>query len=84
MTVDETWLYQSEPETRQQSMEWRHSGSSRLKNFRVQKSAEVLASFFWDQDGILIHHLPKGQTSNAEYSSSLLGHLKDILNFWIP
>jgi hypothetical protein len=46
----------------------------------VQKSAEVLASIFWDQDGILlIHYLPKGQTSNAEYSSSLLGQLKDIL-----
>jgi len=47
----------------------------------VQKSAgKVLASIFWDQDGILlIGYLPKGQTINAEYYSSLLMQLKNIL-----
>ena len=36
--------------------------------------------FFEDQDGIfLIDYLPKGQTINAEYYSSLLVQLKDIL-----
>ena len=47
----------------------------------MQKSAEkVLASIFWEQDGIiLIDYLPKGQTINAEYHSSLLVQLKDIL-----
>ena len=51
------------------------------KKFRVQKSAgKVLASIFWDQDGILnIDYLPKGQTIKAEYYSSLLVQLKDIL-----
>jgi len=74
VTIDETWLYHYDPETKQQSMEWRHSGSPRPKNIRVQKSAEkVLASIFWDQDGILlIDYLPKGQTINAEYYSSPL------------
>ena len=27
--MDETWLYHYDPETKQQSMEWRHSGSPR-------------------------------------------------------
>ena len=47
----------------------------------MQKSAaKVLASIFWDQDGILlIDYLPKGQTVNAEYYSSLLGQMKAIL-----
>ena len=51
------------------------------KKFRMQKSAgNVLASIFWDQDGILlINYLPKGRTINAEYYSSLLVQLKDIL-----
>jgi len=41
---------------------------------------KVLASIFLDQDGILlIDYLPKGQTINAEYYSSLLVQLKDIL-----
>jgi hypothetical protein len=62
-------------------MEWRHSGSSRP----VPKNSEcingkVLASILWDQDVILlIDYLPKGQTINAEYYSSLLVQLKDIL-----
>jgi len=62
-------------------MEWRHSGSPRRKKFRVQKSAgKVFASIFWNKDGILlIDYLPKGRTINAEYYSSLLVQLKDIL-----
>jgi len=79
--MDETWLYHYDSETKQQSMEWRHSGSPRPKKFQVQKSAgKVLASIFWDEDGILlIDYLPKSQTINAEYYSSLLVQLKDIL-----
>jgi len=61
VTMDETWLYHYDPETKQQSMEWRHSDSRRPKKFRVQKSSgKFLASIFWDQDGILlIDYLPK-------------------------
>jgi len=37
--------------------------------------------FFWDQDSILLtDYLPKGQTINAEYYSSLLVQVKNILN----
>jgi len=81
VTMDETWLYHYDPETKQQSMEWRYSSSSYSKKFRVQKSAgKVLASIFWDQNGILpTDYLPKSQTLNAEYYSSLLVQLKDIL-----
>jgi hypothetical protein len=71
--MDENWLY---AEAKQQSMDWRHSGSPRPKKFRVQKSA----SFFCDEDVILlINYLPKGQTIHAECYSSLLVQLKDIL-----
>jgi len=78
--MDETWLYH-DPETKQESMEWRRLGSPRPQKFRVQKSAgKVLASIFWDQDGILlIDYLPKGQTINSEHYSSLLVQMKDIL-----
>jgi hypothetical protein len=40
----------------------------------MQKSSgKVLASIFWDQDGILfIDYLPKGQSINEECYSSLL------------
>jgi len=81
--MDETWLYNYDPETKQQSMEWRHNGSPRpqKKESPVQKSSgKVLASIVWDQDGfLLIDYLPKGQTINAGYYLSLLMHLNGIL-----
>ena len=77
VTMDETWLYHYDPETKQQSTEWRHSGSPRPPK---KSAVKVLASIFWDRDGILlIDYLPKGQTINVEYYSSLLVQLKDIL-----
>jgi len=55
VTMDEAWLYHYDPETKQQSMEWRHSGSPHPKVFRVQKSAgKVVVSVFCDQDSILL------------------------------
>jgi len=55
VTMDETWLYHYEPETKQHSTEWPHSGSPYPKKFRLQKSAgKILASVFWYQDGILL------------------------------
>jgi len=55
-------------------------------NSECKKSTgKVLASIFWDQDSILlIDYLPKGQTINAEYYSSLLVQLKDISKGKVP
>jgi len=78
--MDESWLYHYEPETKQQSVEWRHSGSPRPKKIPSAKSAgKIFASIFWVQDGIiLIDYFPKGQKINANYYSSLQVQLKDI------
>jgi len=79
--MDESSLYHYDLETKQQSTEWRHNRSPFPKKFRVQKSAgKVLASIFWDQDGNFpIDYLAKDQSIYAEYYSSLLVQLKDIL-----
>jgi len=67
---------------RQSNIQWNRGIAAHLtpKKFGVQKSAgKVLASILWDQDGILlIDYLPKSQTINAEYYSSLLVQLKDF------
>ena len=67
---------------RQNNNQW--SGviaSQPAPKFGVQKPAvKVLASIFWNQDGILlIDYLPKGQTIKAENYSYLLVQLKDAL-----
>jgi len=67
--------------TRRQSNNQWSGGIAAHPASRKQKSAgKVLASIFWDQDGILlIDYLPKGQTINAQYYLSLVVQLKDIL-----
>jgi histone-lysine N-methyltransferase SETMAR len=81
VTMDETWLHHYDPETKEQSKEWRHSGSPRPKKFRSQKSAgKVMASIFWDTEGIImIDYLEKGKTVNSVYYMSLLSQLKEKL-----
>jgi len=78
--MDETWLYHYDPETKQQSVEWKHSGSPRPKKFRVQKSAgKFLASIFrvkTASSSLIIFQ--RAELSNAEYYSSLLMQLKDF------
>jgi len=64
---------------RQSNNQW--SGGIVAHSAQKIPSAKIrwkfLASILWDQDGILlIDYLPKGQTINAEYYSSLLVQLK--------
>jgi len=78
VTMDETWLYHYNPVTKQQSMEWRLTPppkNSECKN--LWKSSRL--DFFLGSRRLPPHYLPKGQTINAEYYSSLLVQLKDIL-----
>jgi hypothetical protein len=69
VTMDQSWLYHYDPQTKQQSLEWRHSGSPRTKKSECKNPLEKFSPrFFCDQDGILlIDYLPKGQNINAEY-----------------
>ena len=47
ITGDETWVYQYDPETKQQSAQWKTANSLRPKKFSVQiKSQNNIADFF--------------------------------------
>lgn len=76
LIADETWLHHYDPEIPQQS------DSPRPKKMKIQKSVgKVMATVFWDKDGILMtDYLQKGQTLNADYYCNLLYQLKDTLS----
>ena len=63
VTMDETWIHHSTPESKRQSAEWRAAGESRPKRPKTQQSAgKVMASAFLDAHGIIyIHYLEKGK-----------------------
>jgi histone-lysine N-methyltransferase SETMAR len=77
ITMDETWIHHYTPESKQQSKQWTEAGCSVQKKTRLISSAgKVMASVFWDAEGILfIDYLEKGKTITREYYSNLLAKL---------
>src|SRR6476469_4497342 len=67
VTGDETWLHCWDPDTKQESMQWKHVGSPPPRKARTQALAgKVMATIFWDTQGvILIDYLPQGSTITA-------------------
>ena len=78
VTVDETWVHHFTPETKRQSMQWKHTDSPPPKKAKVTLSAgKVMATVFWDCEGILLaDFLDKGHTVTGEYYSLLLRQLR--------
>ena len=78
LTQDECWIHQIEPETKRQSMQWKHPSSPPPKKAKVVSSAgKMMASLFWDAKGIVfIAYLQKGQTINGEYMPTCRGICK--------
>ena len=55
ITGDETWVHHHNPETKQESMQWKHKVFPTPKKFRVQLSAgKILATVFWDSEAVLL------------------------------
>ena len=79
VTVDETWVHHFTPETKRSSTQWKHVDSPPPKKARVTPSAgKVMATVFWDSEGILLtDFLEKGRTVTGDYYSSLLVQLRE-------
>jgi histone-lysine N-methyltransferase SETMAR len=75
--MDETWIHHYTPESKQQSKQWTEAGcSAPKKTSSVPSAGKVMASVFWDAEGILfIDYLEKGKTITREYCSKLLTRL---------
>ncbi|KAL0822131.1 hypothetical protein ABMA28_004265 [Loxostege sticticalis] len=81
VTMDETWVHHFDPETKRQSMSWKRPSSPPIKKFRVAPTAgKIMASVFWDSDGILfIDYVPKGQTITGPYYASLIPKVREVI-----
>ena len=78
ITGDETWVHHYEPESKRQSMEWRHPSSPKTKKFKTEKSAgKIMATVFWDVHGMLLTDFsPQGATINSDAYIATLKRLK--------
>ena len=82
VTGDETWVHHYDPESKRQSMEWKHPSSPAQKKFKRQPSTKkVMLTLFWDMHGpILVHSQAHGQTVNSvNYCAMLRNELKPAI-----
>lgn len=81
ITGDETWVYYYDPETKQQSMQWKHVESPPPKKAKVTKSVKkLLLTVFWDCKGpLLIKFHPRNTTVNGAGYCETLRELRDAL-----
>ena len=81
ITGDETWIYAYDPETTDQSSEYRAKGEARPKRSRQSRSKiKVMLTVFFDYHG-LVHHefLPPGQTVNKAYYLGVMRRLREAI-----
>nr|XP_026498817.1 histone-lysine N-methyltransferase SETMAR-like [Vanessa tameamea] len=56
VTMDDTWIHDFTPESKRSSSEWTATGEPRPTRPKSQHSVrKVMASIFWDVDGVNIH-----------------------------
>ena len=78
VTTYETWLYHYDPESKQQSSNWKSPDTPPPKKARAQRSCKKeMYIFFIDRRGLLLQHkVREGSTVNAEYYSKVCHYLK--------
>lgn len=78
VTGDETWVAYVTPESKQQSMEWRHSSSPKRVKFKQTISArKIMCTVFWDRKGVLlVEFLSRNETINAASYCETLKNLR--------
>jgi hypothetical protein len=74
ITTDESWFHYYDPETIQQSSQWKNCNSPLPKKAKITKSlGKNMFILFMDRKGmILTHTVPRGQTVNSEYYSKVI------------
>jgi len=78
VTGDETWVSHITPESKQQSLHWKHTGLPKRKKFKQMFSTrEIMCTLFWDRQGVLlVEFLPQGTTINSAVYCETLKKLR--------
>jgi hypothetical protein len=81
VTGDETWVYHYTPQSKAESMTWKHPHSSVKMKFKtVQSPGKAMATVFWDVHGVLlVDFTPPGSTINAAAYEETLKRLKEAI-----
>ncbi|GFS02144.1 zinc finger BED domain-containing protein 4 [Elysia marginata] len=76
ITGDEIWNHLNTPDTKRDSMTWKHPSSPVTKKFKVQRSAaKVMATMFWDANGVIL-------SDTLSQETTLATNLKRVTDEW--
>ncbi|GFU98778.1 mariner Mos1 transposase [Trichonephila clavipes] len=81
ITGAESWAYGYDPETMQQSSQWKTPGSPRPKKaWQVRSKIKVMLIVFYDAVGIVHHeYSPQDQTVNKEFYLDVMRRLREAV-----
>ena len=81
MTGDETWVYHRDPESKMESMQWKHKTHPTPKMFRVEKFVgKVMATFFLDEKGLLLlQFMPQKTTITGQTYANTITSLREAI-----
>ena len=67
---NETWLHHWDPDTKKESMQWKHPGSPPPKKFRTQPASKAMATV--SKGIILIDYKTAGTSTTGEYYANVI------------
>jgi len=82
VTGNETWIHHYVPESKQQSMQWKHASSPSPQKFRLQPSTgKIMCTIFWNAEGVLLidckpHKVTVTGLFTLTYFTNCMLHLK--------
>ena len=83
VTGDETWIQHYEPESKRQSMQWKHPSSPVAKKFKTQPLAgKLMLTIFWDSQGSILETCQERGTTvtSAMYCDMLQREMKPAIH----
>ena len=82
---DETWVHIRDPETKQESMQWKYKGSPTPKKFYVQQLArKIMATVFWNSESVLLLELMLHKTITRDTYASIMVALRENIKTKTP
>ena len=81
VTGDEIWVSHIKPKSKQQSLNWKHTGLPKRKKYKQTISTrKIMCTIFWDRQGVLlVEFLPQGTTINSAVYCEMLKKLRHAI-----
>ena len=83
VTGDETWVSQITPESKQQSLHWKHTGSPERKRFKQTfPTWKITCTVFWDRQDVLFGRMSNIVTGDETWVSKITPESKQQSLHW--